>query len=150
VVGDRWYSRALPLLETLGALEDEARDIGVPELAGRAGLTAEAVDRELRRLMEAGYVLGQYDDGGYTRDPAAAVLLEFELSAKGARAVGAYPSTDPYEALLAILDRRIAEAPDEDTRSRFQKIRDGLKRLGGDVGSNVVANLLAELLRAGV
>lgn len=148
---EHWYSRALPILRTIRLLEDDdVRDIGVAELAKRTDLTPGAVQRELRRLMDEDYILAEYDDGGYTRDPANAMLLEFQLSAAGARAVGTYPSRDPYEALVAILERRIAESPDEETRSRLRKLLDGVKRLTGEVGTNVVANVLVELGRAGI
>ncbi len=72
------------------------------------------------------------------------------LAPAGARAVGLWPSSDPYEALLALLDRRVVEAPDEDTRSRLRRVRDTITGLGRDVGSNLIANVLVELGRGGV
>jgi hypothetical protein len=69
------------------------------------------------------------------------------LAPAGARVVGLWPSTDPYEALLALLERRVAEAPDEETRSKWRKVRDTIGGLGKDVGTNLIASLLVELGR---
>ncbi len=150
MTADRWFSRALRILNTIQELEDEElHDIGVAELAARTNLSAGMVHAELRRLLAEGYILGvlEGDMGG---DPASELLMDFQLSAEGARAVGAYPSRDPYEALLAILERRIDEAPDEETRSRWRRALDGMKRLGGDVGANLMAGVLIELGKAGI
>lgn len=152
VTKDRWYSCALPLLEAIRELEDAGvHDISVADLAEKTGLTTLIVHTELRRLIGEGrYVLGEFELDGLGADPAQGILMGFQLAEEGARAVGVWPAKDPYEALLTILERRIAEAPDEPTRSGWRKVLDGVTKLGGEVGTNVLATALVELGKAGI
>ncbi len=77
------------------------------------------------------------------------ILSPVRLAPAGARVLGLWPSSDPYEALVNLLERKIAEAPDEGTRSRFRKVRDRIAGLGKDVGTNPIANILVEFGRRG-
>ncbi|HEX2273696.1 MAG TPA: hypothetical protein VHG90_07480 [Acidimicrobiales bacterium] len=145
---DRWYSRALPILEAVATVEgtDEAKILPMAALGHRIDETPDGVLVEVERLLESGYLAGELK-----RPFAGDDYLQFaRLGAAGARAVGAWPSTDPYEALLVLLERRVAEAPDEETRSKWRRVRDTIRSLGGDVGSNLIAGVLIELGKAGL
>jgi hypothetical protein len=70
------------------------------------------------------------------------VLLE-----RGARAVGQWPTDDPYEALLALIDERLLDANlDEETQTKLQRFRNALI----DVGKGAAGGLLAALIRSSV
>ncbi len=137
-----WSDRVLPILEAIKAHEgDDMLDLHT--LVGETGLTAEAIDVELKRLIRSGYVGGEYKElwGG----PLASMLMQPMLTERGSRCVGLWPSDDPYELLMNLLDERIDEEQDEEELSRLQR----LKRTVADVGKGTVAGVLVELAKAG-
>ena len=70
--------------------------------------------------------------------PAATELVSIELTEKGHRAVGHWPSPDSYEDLLRVLDDKIAATQDPEERSRLARFRDGALALGTKVGSELL------------
>ncbi len=133
---DRWYSRAFPILEAVATVEgtDEAKILSLVDLADRIGDTLAGVLVEVERLLESGYLAGELKRPFSGDD----YLQSARLGAAGARVVGVWPSADPYEALLVLLERRVAEAPDEETRSKWRRVHDTIRSLGADVGSNLI------------
>lgn len=152
IPGDTWYSRALPILEAVRDVEgsEESFLFMIGDLADRTGLDPHHVVVEVERLIEGGYLSGKVGGPTSGGDFRPWHISNVRLAPTGARVVGLWPSDDPYEALLALLDRRLAEAPDEDTRSRLRKVRDGITGLGKDVGTNLIAGVLVELARGGL
>jgi hypothetical protein len=137
-----WTTRALPILEAVRAHEGE--DIlDLSTLVEETGLPDGVVDVELKRLIRADYVSGDYQElmGG----PLASFLAEPALTERGARCVGLWPSDDPYQLLLELLDRRIDEEDDVEEKTRWQRIRSGF----GEVGKGAAAGLIVELVKAG-
>ncbi len=149
---ETWYSRALPILEAVRDVEgtEEARALPIGGLAERVELDPSHVAVEVERLIEGGYLSEKLVKPMGGRDVRPWRISNARLAPAGARAVRLWPSSDPYEALLALLERRVAEAPDEDTRSKLRKVRDTIMGLGRDVGSNLMANVLVELGRGGL
>ncbi len=129
---ETWYSRALPILQAVREVEgtDEAHAIPIGALAERLSLDPGHVAVEVERLIEGGYLSEKLVKPMGGRDVRPWRISNARLAPAGARAVRAWPSSDPYEALLALLERRLAEAPDEDTRSRLRKVRDTIKGPG--------------------
>lgn len=147
---DRWFSRAVPLLEAIAEREGIGVVITVDALTDATGLDTAEVVVEMDRLIGAGFVAVERGQAQRIMSPSGAhVLVSPRLDERGARVVGVWPSADPYEALLQILERRIAES-EGDERSRWRRLRDGLTGLASDVGTNVVASILVELGKAGV
>jgi len=148
---DVWYSRALPILKAVRDIEgsDESYVFMIGDLADRTGLEPKQVVVEVERLIEGGYLSGKLDKM-ISDNVRPWHINNARLAPAGARVVGLWPSTDPYEALLALLERRVADAPDEETRSKWRKVRDTIGGLGKDVGTNLIANVLVELGRAGL
>jgi DNA-binding Lrp family transcriptional regulator len=143
VVEDKWYSRALPIMEVVNEYEDEGRDIvAVAEIAETTNLQAQAVLTELKRLVGEGFI-GESVRESFGGVPGAADLYSPSLREKGARAVNAWPPDDAYDALVTVLDRRLAEETDEDRRGKLQKTRDVVL----DVGKGVLTGVLADLAR---
>lgn len=136
-----WEPVVLPLLERVRIAEQEGRDLPAEQLVEGLPVTAQAVQAELRRLLAAGFIAGELEE-----ETGNAIFLELSdpmLLERGARAVGTWPADDPYDALLALLDERIRDAPDEDTRSRLRRLREVL----GDVGKGAAGGLLGAFLR---
>lgn len=150
--GDTWYLRALPILEAVREVEgtDESYVLRIGALADRTGLEPRHVVVEVERLIEAGYLSGKLGGPMSGGDVRPWHIQNARLGAAGARVVGLWPSKDPYEALLAVLERRVAEAPDDETRSKWRKVRDTIGGLGKDVGSNLIAGALIEMSRGGL
>jgi hypothetical protein len=143
VVDDKWYSRALPVMEVVSGYEDEGKDIvTIGEIAEAAGLEAQPVLAELRRLVLEGFV-GERIDVTMGANPRYADLVSPSLLEKGARAVNAWPPEDPYDALVTLLDRRLAEETNEERRGKLQKTRDVVL----DVGKGVLTGVLADLAK---
>jgi len=73
-------------------------------------------------------------------------LEEGSLGEKRLRIVGAWPSDDPYEALLALLDRRIETTSDPAERSRLA----AFKTSAADVGKATLVGILTQLATGGI
>ncbi len=87
-------------------------------------------------------------DGAST--PGSLILLTGSSAPAGARAVGLWPSSDPYEALVTLLERRSEVFGRGDPLEVAQGPRPTIAGLGKDVGTNLVAGVLVELGRAGL
>lgn len=149
---DTWYSLALPILEAIRDLEgsDESYALTIGSLADRTGLEPRQIAVEVERLIDGGFLSAKLAKPMAGGDVRPWHVNNVRLSPAGARVVGLWPSDNPYEALLAVLERRVAEAPDEETRSKWRKVRDTIGGLGRDVGTNLIANVLLELGRGGL
>ena len=139
---DTWNSVAIPLLEHIATHEPEYSEstgaVSVAELAAVTGLEATAIALELRRLFDGGYL-----DGRYERESPAeeSWLMIPTLSERGARAVGRWPSNDPAEAMLTIIERRLEAAGTPEERTFWRKIKDGF----AGVPANLVGSLAVEV-----
>lgn len=147
MVHDTWYTRALPILEAISKIEVETSLVQLGDLARETGCTAEEVDIELERLLRAGYAGGTISRTmtGGRAEPWS--YVNPILEERGARAIGQWPSDDPYDALIELLDRRINDdATDAETRTKLQRLRGTLV----DVGKGVAGGVLGSLIRAGL
>jgi hypothetical protein len=123
-----WHDRELPLLEALAELERE-HGVGLDQLVERTGLPREQAAIAVEALIEDGYVAGSaaHDMGG--KD-----WLSLRLLGDGRRAVRQWPSEDTSaQALVDVLEQRLAETDDPEERSRLERMRDAAKGLGGAV-----------------
>lgn len=143
VTEDTWTTLSLPLLEEIARLPPEAVGVRVGALADAVGRDPMAVAREVDRLIAAGYLSGRVRKS-MTCGDARPWTAMVDLAERGLRVVGSWPSEDPYEALLATLERRLAAATNEEDRSRLRRVRDGLASMAKDVGSNVLASVIVE------
>jgi hypothetical protein len=149
---DKWYSRAVPVLEAIDAREGVGNIVSIGDLAHATGLDPDEIGVEVERLIADGFVDVQEEvlKPWTARSARPWTLVSPRLAERGARVVGAWPAENPYEALVEIIERRIAAAEDELERSRWQRMLDTIVTLARDVGSNVVASVLVELGKAGI
>jgi hypothetical protein len=145
MASDTWNSVAVPLLEHFAEREakyaQSTRATDTLDIAQATGLELAAVELELKRLFDGGYLAGQFE-GGSGAD--SGFVLVPTLTERGARAAGKWPSEDPAEALIAIVDRRLREAQSPEERTAWQKIKDGFTAVPG----NVLGSLAVELGKA--
>jgi hypothetical protein len=141
---ETWERVALPLLRQIADAEQQhLPGLDMDAVARELGLPAHEVKAELDRLIEAGFVADKVAKhlGGSVH------LASPRLSEKGARAVGMWPSNDPYDALLALLDRRLLDdSLGDEERTKLQRVRATLT----DVGKSTVAGVLAALVKSGI
>ena len=122
-----WEARELPILEAVARAEAKGRFVANNnELAETTGLERDTVDLGLFALRDARYLTGV--------DAAAeelCYLLEIRLLERGRRAIRQWPSEDAADTLLELLSARVAAASTEEDRSRWQRLLDAAKGLGG-------------------
>lgn len=141
-----WETVAIPIMDAVDALQREGvGSVALVKIAEQSGLTFEQVEAEIDLLVAAGYV--GYEVVREQGRPRAARLNFAQVYEKGARIIGRWPSSDPYDALLELLDRRILDDRiDDDTRSSLRKLRGALV----DVGKGAAGGVLAALVRTGL
>jgi hypothetical protein len=139
MVRDMWETRDRPLLEAIAAAEEDGHTVERPsKLFGTAGLSEPEVLTGLKALYKDGLVYGIDASSLSGFD-----MLEIELSGDGRRAVGSWPSRDPYVDLIRLLEARVAATSDTDERTRLQRMLGSVRDLGSDVVANLIATLIA-------
>jgi hypothetical protein len=143
MVDDSWFSVAVPILEYVHEQGDLGTLIDVGHIAADTGIDPAEVAVELERLVDAHYINGPLQKTMSRGDPSVWFLVDASLAERGLREVGAWPSADPYEALLALLDRRIDAASDPVEKSKLATLKSSV----ADVGKQVIAGLVVEVAK---
>src|SRR3954462_3086125 len=110
---DVWLTQDLPFLKALIQLEAEGDRGEMPftgDITRRAGLPDDLGPRLVDRLANADYIDATVQRDGAGRIWATHVLA---VSEKARRATGMWPSDDPFQRLVNLLDQRIADEADE-------------------------------------
>jgi hypothetical protein len=145
VADDEWYDLAEPLLEYIHANAPKMGSMNVGAIADALQRDPQAVAKQIDKLHGAQFLTGGvYWPGG--RDPRQATVNSPGLAERGLRVVGAWPTDDPYEALIELLDRQIESASDDQTKTKLATLKDTL----ATVGKSTVASLLVALASGGV
>ena len=139
-----WETVAVPILEEVAARETDGRGmIDYREFADVTGADVEAVAAEVDRLLGAGYLSGRIEKamGG----PANYSLSNPRLAERGSRTVGQWPADNAADALLELIDQRLA-SPDTspETKSKLK----GLRSAVGEVGKSVATVVLVALVKS--
>lgn len=142
---DRWYRVAVPILEFVHENGDKMRFLNMGAIAAGTGLEPNEVTDEVERLCAAGYLTGPLHEMGTGGDVRPWFLENSHLGERRLREIGAWPSDDPYDALLELIERQIAATPDEATKSKLA----GLRGSVADVGKATVAGILVQLMTGG-
>jgi hypothetical protein len=139
-VPDRWNEVALPLLRAIGEAEAEPRGRGVFELATFAekhDLPARLVEAEAKRLLHEGYVLAKLEN----TFSGVGFLINPTLGPEGQRAIGGWPADRVGQALLDLIDDRLA-ATSGDERTKWKTLRDGVVAIGTQAAGALAAEAL--------
>jgi hypothetical protein len=137
-----WATHEIPILE---AIADRSTSRGGPrfeDIIEATGLQAPEAQLSLRRLYDAGYIDGQ-DVSGF--GDAGFEMLDIRLLEPALRVVGIWPR-EPYDELLAVLERRIADESDEVRRGKLERLRDAI----GSVGQGVATSVITEVVKRSV
>ena len=135
-----WQARDLPILEAVAAAEEADAAIDSDGLATATGLSETAVARGLAALMGGEYISG--DDVGSQTTLFA--LLDVRLRERGRRAVGQWPSEDPFDGLVAVLEARLAEETNTERKGKLHALLDALRGVGRDVAVAVLTDLVKQ------
>lgn len=146
MAGQTWSVRELPILEAIFNLE-EAKDehgfnsVGPGDVAEEVGLDLDEVRRGIRALYEAGFVEGNDASSGAGWDLFGLRLLE-----RGRRAVGQWPTDDPYVSLVKMIESQIAAEPEGERKTRMKKLLGTLTEVGSDVAGSVLSAFVQQTL----
>jgi hypothetical protein len=144
MIDDTWRSRELPILQAVAEGEQTGvDDITTEWLLDRTGLTPDAVARGLGALLD-----GTYIDATDASTYAGSYFMGVGLRERGRRTTGTWPPDDAYQALIQLLEQRIADSSTDEERSRWTRLLNGMKGLARDVGTNTIASAIIELARA--
>lgn len=125
-----WDEREQVILEAIADAEVErGEDIErVDKLVDITGLPRVQVLLGVRALRESAYVTAV--DAGGANDTADGDFLAIALLERGRRATGQWPA-DGGDALIKLLESRVAASTTEEERTRWERLRDAAKALGG-------------------
>ena len=102
---DRWYRVAIPILDYVQENSDPEDSLYVGQIAAGTGLGPEDVSIELERLVDAGYLVGDFRKY-IGSSPNSWNIFSCSLSQRGLRAVDAWPSDNPYDPLIQMIERQ--------------------------------------------
>lgn len=136
---DTYSSLTLPLLERADS------EFDLRQVAEDLGVRKDEIQTEIDRLVDALFIGGELVRKGGWQSGGGYVVWRYQrpmLLEKGMRAVGRWPG-NPYDTLLAVLDARIDDAPDAETKSKLKATRAAIV----DLGTSVVGSVLAAYVR---
>jgi len=133
-----WERDLAVLVPIANHLDDNpGAELFTNEVAQIAGVDHDTARRATAALIEGGYIRGE--DSSDLGDTTYTVQ---GLTEKGRRESGLWPNPEALtNQLLAILEQRINDTHDPDTRSRLQRALDGLKGLPRDVLVSLIGSL---------
>ena len=140
-MADFTWSRDVQVMDAVRDLELELPGRGTRDhVVERTGYARDEVTDSLRNLIDGGYVTGR--DWGAKDDPHN--WYDLRLTAPGRRVVGQWPSTDPADALVKLLEERLAETDDEAEATKLRRVLETVT----EVGAGVLRDTLTALIRA--
>ena len=108
-----------------------------------AALPQDVVSASLLRLREAHFISGDHpmraDDDGAPID-----WFDLRLAERGLRAVGEWPPSDQYAAIVEALDQFVERQVEPDDRSRAERIRAAVLDGGKDLAINLGATVFTK------
>ena len=134
MVEDTWKSRALPILEFIAAQSD-LNLMSIGTIADATSIEASDVVSEVERLIEGRYISSKLKKLMTGSDVRPWFLEGTRIAERGARTIGMWPSDDIFEDLLKVLELQIDSTPDNDTKSRLERLRSSLLGIGSSVGT---------------
>jgi predicted ArsR family transcriptional regulator len=134
-----WVTVDLPVLaQSAYALEvKHDGQVDTEAVATELGLSVEDVSRSLVRLWEDGYL-----DGADASTAGGRYVIVTDMTAKGRREVGMWPSSRDGEALVEAIEQAIAQTDDEETKGWLRQMAKSAR--------NVSEGMLASIAAAAV
>lgn len=83
----------------------------------------------------------QYVTGSRMHKAGTVFYFNLRLGERGLRAAGVWPSDDPFEDLLRVLNEQINREPDQERAGRLRRLLSAVVDAGRDVGVGVLTEL---------
>jgi DNA-binding PadR family transcriptional regulator len=133
-----WSKVEGPILAAIADFQPRAGKPGMfsTDLPNETGLEYGQIGTALRRLEAAGYITAQRLNKG-----GDVLFVGIQLTERGLRSTGVWPSDDPFEDLLRVLNEQIAREPDQDRAGRLRRLLAAVVDAGKDVGVGVLTEL---------
>jgi hypothetical protein len=133
-----WSKVEAPIL---AAIADFKPRLGKPgafsiDIAEATGLEYGAITTALDRLEAAHYVTGSRLVKG-----AEVEYVSLRLTERGLRASGVWPSDDPFEDLVRVLNDQINREPDQERAGGLRRLLSAVMDAGRDIGVGVLTEL---------
>jgi DNA-binding transcriptional ArsR family regulator len=140
---DLWTLRELPVLDAIAQGEAEGVDmVNFQDLVTVLKMDPQAVARSLEALVDAGYVT-LVDCSSMVGFDA----LDIRLMERGRRATGQWPSDDPFDALVQVIEARSVDSgTDELTRTKLRGLLDDLQDVGKATATAVLSAYLQRVV----
>ena len=140
MVDNSWPACEGPILEAMYWASESGTDLGQAAHDAVPDLPERVLQETLLTLFQDDYL------EAHLMKTAGDVptVIPTRLMAKGRRAVGQWPSEDLEVELARVIERLEEEETDPERKSRFRRLREALS----DAGKDVVARIIAELLKS--
>jgi hypothetical protein len=140
---DRWATRDLPVLRRIAEVVevDNADEVRPEGVAADLGIPQDDALRAMIALHGSGYI-----DGDRADSFGGKYIFATDLTERGRRAVGIWPSSDGVDALVEALQQAAAATDDPDEKGALRKAASAILGVGRDVMTDVIGAVLAKTI----
>lgn len=137
-----WEEISIPIITYVWEQEQAGSAmIEVDSIAQSMGQDPMRIDAAVRRLYEDGWIsASKLDHGSYA---SQSILIQPRVGARGMRAIGQWPTEDPFKELMTVVERRAEAETDPDEKSKWMSLAERVT----DIGSSAIGAVLAEFLK---
>jgi hypothetical protein len=140
-MADLWNDRSLPILRELVICDDTDEQLDLKATGEELSCTANQIGNEIERLQRAGYIDAEIYRA--MSDDAVAVTGTRVLE-RGLRELDLWPSNEPYDALIEVIDERLRDLPEASEETTKLK---ALRAAVVDVGKGAATGVLVALAK---
>jgi hypothetical protein len=140
---DRWATRDLPVLRRIAEVVevDNADEVRPEGVAADLGIPQDDALRAMIALHGSGYI-----EGDRANSLVGKYIFATDLTERGRRAVGIWPSSDGVDALVEALQQAAAATDDPDEKGALRKAASAILGVGRDVMTDVIGAVLAKTI----
>lgn len=136
---DVWLTQDLPFLQVVRAAEEEAEAgdyIRLETIGLKAGIDFDLAKKLCLRLGRAGYLYYKPLDSA-----GGLITAMVEGLTESRRAVGQWPTDDPWAFLVELLSQQIEDEQDEAKKGKLIRFRDAVLTGGREVITSVLTEM---------
>lgn len=140
-----WEDRDLPILKQILSYEPYFFWPSQDDLYD--SLQHDGYDFEPEEIMQSLYALAEAEPPfikakiGDVDQPSSGSAEDLRLTERGYRAVGAWPSADPYDQLMKLLAERIDAEDQPEVKGKLERFRESVQGIGREVLVGVLTSL---------
>jgi hypothetical protein len=132
-----WQERDLPILQAVAEAEQRGESLNLDGIAAATGLDLPKVQAGARALSDARLI----DGAKLEMLDIGLIMSDICLLGEGRRAIGQWPSSDPFDNLVNLIQARIATETDPEKKSKLQRFAGQVGEVGRDVLTGVLTAL---------